>query len=161
MTPGFLASSSLILNTTFIRSEPMSAILVKMPPAIRSAAAPSDSPIAKPRKQAPATSAGMKRRMASMKSSSTEMSIIPTLMPARSGMAHTGHASQAEQQEDRDLGKLESGHHEVDDDDGADEAKQRQEQFALLPHVGLTGHVYELGDFRQGAVDREVFYPGV
>src|SRR3954447_1083538 len=92
MTPGFRASSSLILNTTFIRSEPMSAILVKMPPAILSAAAPNDSPIAKPRKQAPATSEGMKSRMASMNSSSTEMSIMPTLMPERSGISDTGHA---------------------------------------------------------------------
>ena len=32
----------------------MSAILVKMPPAIRSAAAPRDSPMAKPMKQGPA-----------------------------------------------------------------------------------------------------------
>ena len=32
----------------------MSAIFVKMPPAIRSAEAPSDSPIAKPMKQGPA-----------------------------------------------------------------------------------------------------------
>ena len=70
----------------------MSAILVKMPPAIRSAAAPSDSPMAKPRKQAPATSAGMKSRIASMKSSSTEISIIPTLIPERSGMSQTGQA---------------------------------------------------------------------
>jgi hypothetical protein len=37
MTPGLRASSSLILKTIFMRSEPMSAILVKMPPAIRSA----------------------------------------------------------------------------------------------------------------------------
>ena len=68
----------------------MSAILVKMPPAIRSAAAPSDSPMAKPRKQAPATSAGMKSRMPSMNSSSTAMSIMPTLMPAWSGISDTG-----------------------------------------------------------------------
>ena len=65
----------------------MSAILVKMPPAMRRAEAPSDSPMAKPRKQAPAYSPGTKSRMASMKSSSTEISIIPTLMPARSGIA--------------------------------------------------------------------------
>jgi hypothetical protein len=32
----------------------MSAILVKMPPAMRSAEAPSDSPMAKPMKQGPA-----------------------------------------------------------------------------------------------------------
>ena len=54
MTPGLRASSSLMLKTIFIRSEPMSAILVKMPPAMRSAAAPSDSPMAKPMKQGPA-----------------------------------------------------------------------------------------------------------
>ena len=54
MTPGFRASSSLILKTIFIRSEPMSAIFVKMPPAMRRAAAPSDSPMAKPMKHGPA-----------------------------------------------------------------------------------------------------------
>ena len=54
ITPGLRASSSLILNTIFIKSDPMSAILVKMPPAIRSAAAPSDSPIANPMKHGPA-----------------------------------------------------------------------------------------------------------
>src|ERR1700738_2698933 len=43
ITPGFRASSSLILKTIFIRSEPMSAIFVKIPPAIRSAAAPRES----------------------------------------------------------------------------------------------------------------------
>jgi hypothetical protein len=36
----------------------MSAIFVKMPPAMRSAAAPSDSPIAKPMKHGPAGRAG-------------------------------------------------------------------------------------------------------
>jgi hypothetical protein len=54
ITPGLRASSSLILKTIFIRSDPISAILVKMPPAIRSAAAPSDSPIANPMKHGPA-----------------------------------------------------------------------------------------------------------
>src|SRR6187455_2310214 len=44
MTPGLRGSSSLTLNTIFIKSEPMSAILVKMPPAIRRAEAPSDLP---------------------------------------------------------------------------------------------------------------------
>src|SRR5207253_1106900 len=43
MTPGFRASSSLMLKTIFMRSDPMSAIFVKMPPAMRSAEAPSDS----------------------------------------------------------------------------------------------------------------------
>jgi hypothetical protein len=50
ITPGLRASSSLMLKTIFIKSEPMSAILVKMPPAMRNAFAPSDSPIAKPMK---------------------------------------------------------------------------------------------------------------
>jgi len=40
ITPGLRASSSLMLKTIFIRSLPMSAILVKMPPAMRSAEAP-------------------------------------------------------------------------------------------------------------------------
>jgi hypothetical protein len=43
-----------MLKTIFIRSAPMSAILVKMPPAMRSALAPSDSPIANPMKHGPA-----------------------------------------------------------------------------------------------------------
>ncbi len=68
----------------------MSAILVKMPPAIRRAAAPRLSPIAKPIKQGPANSFGMNKRMQSMMSSSTEISIMPTLMPAFSGMAKSG-----------------------------------------------------------------------
>ncbi len=87
MTPGLRASSSLMLNTIFIRSDPMSAILVKIPPAIRSAAAPRDSPTAKPMKQAPARLPGMNRRMQSIKRSSTLMSSIPMLMPERSGIA--------------------------------------------------------------------------
>ncbi len=58
ITPGFLGSSSLILKTTFIRSEPISAIFVNIPPAILSAEAPSDSPIANPIKLAPAYSRG-------------------------------------------------------------------------------------------------------
>src|SRR5208282_2053498 len=82
---------SLILKTIFMRSEPMSAILVKMPPAIRRAAAPSDSPMAKPMKQGPAYAAGTKRRMQSMMSSSMEMSAMPMLMPALSGMAMQGY----------------------------------------------------------------------
>ncbi len=87
MVPGLRGSSSPILNTIFIRSEPMSAILVKMPPAMRSAEAPSDSPIAKPRKQAVAMSAGTNMRMASIMISSVEMSTMPTLMPERIGMS--------------------------------------------------------------------------
>ena len=65
----------------------MSAILVKIPPAIRRAAAPSDSPMAKPMKQGPAWSRGIQMRMMSMMISSTLMSIMPTLMPERIGMA--------------------------------------------------------------------------
>src|SRR5512146_1062665 len=42
MTPGLRASSSLILKTIFIRSEPISAILVKIPPAMRSAEGEAD-----------------------------------------------------------------------------------------------------------------------
>ena len=86
MTPGFRASSSLMLKTIFIRSEPMSAIFVKIPPAIRRAAAPRDSPIAKPMKHGPAYSPGTKSRMHSIRKSSTLMSSIPMLMPDSSGM---------------------------------------------------------------------------
>ena len=46
------------LKTIFIRSEPMSAILVKMPPQIRRTDAPRDSPIANPMKQGPTSSRG-------------------------------------------------------------------------------------------------------
>jgi hypothetical protein len=79
-----------MLKTIFIRSEPISAILVKIPPAMRSAAAPSDSPMAKPMKQTPASSPGTNSRMSSIISSSTLMSIMPTLMPARRGISWTG-----------------------------------------------------------------------
>ncbi len=65
----------------------MSAILVKMPPAIRSAAAPNDSPIAKPMKQGPARLPGTKSRISSIRKSSVLISIIPMLIPALSGMA--------------------------------------------------------------------------
>jgi len=68
----------------------MSAIFVKMPPAIRSAAAPSDSPIAKPMKQAPARSGGRKSRMTSIISSSRLMSTMPMDMPDFIGMRWTG-----------------------------------------------------------------------
>src|SRR4051812_41288454 len=90
ITPGLRASSSLILNTTFMRSEPMSAILVKMPPAMRSAEAPSDSPMAKPRKHAPAYRPGMNRRMVSMTASSTQIRRTPIDMPDLSGISYTG-----------------------------------------------------------------------
>src|SRR6478609_8790461 len=90
ITPGLRASSSLTLKTIFIRSEPMSAILVKMPPAMRSAEAPSDSPIAKPMKHGPAYSPGMNSKMPSISTSSTLISSMPMLMPALSGIAYTG-----------------------------------------------------------------------
>ena len=64
----------------------MSAILVKMPPAMRSAAAPRDSPIAKPMKHGPAYSPGTKSRMQSIRKSSTLISSIPMLIPDSSGM---------------------------------------------------------------------------
>ena len=53
-----LGSLTLTTKTIFMRSEPMSAIFVKMPPAIRRAAAPSDSPMAKPMKHGPGVVAG-------------------------------------------------------------------------------------------------------
>ncbi len=56
-------------------------------PAMRRAEAPRDSPMAKPMKHGPARWPGMKRRMKSMMSSSTLMSIVPIDMPALSGMA--------------------------------------------------------------------------
>ena len=64
-------------------------IFVKMPPAIRSAAAPSDSPIAKPMKHGPARLPGMNSRIISISSSSTLISSMPMLMPARRGIAYT------------------------------------------------------------------------
>src|SRR5215212_9023394 len=91
MTPGLRASSSLMLKTIFMRSEPMSAIFVKMPPAIRSAAAPSDSPMAKPMNTGPAYSAGTNRRMQSMITSSVEISSMPMDIPARSGIEYVGN----------------------------------------------------------------------
>ena len=63
----------------------MSAILVKMPPQMRSTLAPRDSPMANPMKQGPARSF-RKTRMQIMKNSSTATSSKPTLMPERSGM---------------------------------------------------------------------------
>ena len=68
----------------------MSAIFVKMPPAIRSAEAPSDSPMAKPRKHEPARSRGIQSRMQSMMNNSTLMSSMPMLMPASSGIDISG-----------------------------------------------------------------------
>src|SRR6478609_6943684 len=86
ITPGFFGSSSGSLKTIFIRSEPMSAILVKIPPQIRSTEAPSDSPMAKPMKHGPMSSRGRNIRMQIMKNNSTATSNKPMLMPERSGM---------------------------------------------------------------------------
>src|SRR6478609_3454979 len=86
MTPGFFGSSSGSLNTIFIRSLPMSAILVKMPPQMRSTDAPSDSPMANPMKHGPTRSRGRNIRMQIMKNNSTATSSRPTLMPERKGM---------------------------------------------------------------------------
>ncbi len=68
----------------------MSAILVKMPPAMRSAEAPSDSPMAKPMKQKPALFGSTKRRMVSITKSSMLISTVPMLIPALSGIAYVG-----------------------------------------------------------------------
>src|SRR5438445_1061799 len=86
MTPGFFGSSSGSLKTIFIRSLPMSAIFVKMPPQMRSTDAPSDSPMAKPMKHGPTSSRGRNMRMQIMKNNSTATSSRPTRMPERSGM---------------------------------------------------------------------------
>ena len=86
ITPGLRGSSSPILNTTFIRSEPISAIFVNIPPAIRNALAPRDSPMAKPIKHAPARSPGIKSKIISISVSSTHIRTTPILMPARRGM---------------------------------------------------------------------------
>ena len=64
----------------------MSAIFVKMPPQIRSADAPRDSPIANPMKHGPASSGGMNARMQIMKKSSIATRSRPTLIPDLSGM---------------------------------------------------------------------------
>ena len=90
ITPGFFGSSSGSLKTIFMRSAPMSAILVKIPPQMRSALAPRLSPIAKPMKQGPTSAVGRNTRMQIMKKSSTETSNSPTLMPLFSGIPSTG-----------------------------------------------------------------------
>ncbi len=71
----------------------MSAILVKMPPAMRRADAPSDSPMAKPRKQMPTICRGTNSRMMTIITSSSEIRNRPIDMPARSGMLTTSHGS--------------------------------------------------------------------
>jgi len=89
MTPGFLGSSSQILKTIFIKSEPISAIFVKIHHAILSALAPNDSPIAKPMKQAPALSLGINNNMISIMISSTQISNTPMLIPDFKGIFTT------------------------------------------------------------------------
>ncbi len=64
----------------------MSAILVKIPPAIRRALAPNDSPMAKPIRLAPASSLGTHRRMMSIMISSTHTNKTPMLIPASRAM---------------------------------------------------------------------------
>ncbi len=73
-------------NCIFIKSEPISAIFVKIPPATRRADAPSDSPIAKPIKHAPASSPGTNSKITSIMISSIETNKTPILIPALSGM---------------------------------------------------------------------------
>ena len=89
ITPGFLGSSSPILNTIFIRSEPISAIFVNIPHAILNALALSDSPIANPMKHAPALSLGMNNKIISIKISSTQISNTPILIPDFNGIFTT------------------------------------------------------------------------
>ena len=89
ITPGFLGSSSLMPNWIFIKSEPISAILVKIPPATRRAEAPSDSPIAKPIKQAPAISPGTNNKIVSININSTDTKQTPIDIPAFNGMFKT------------------------------------------------------------------------
>ena len=58
---------------------------------MRRAEAPSDSPIAKPRKQYPTMSRGSQSRMMTIITSSREIRNRPTDMPALSGMLTTSH----------------------------------------------------------------------
>src|SRR5262249_60830563 len=60
-----------------------------MPPAMRSAEAPSDSPIAKPKKQTPTIVRGTNSKMITIITSSSEIRNRPMDMPARSGMLTT------------------------------------------------------------------------
>ena len=70
----------------------MSAILVKMPPQMRSTDAPSDSPMANPMKHGPTSSRGRNIKMQIMKNNSTATSSRPMLMPERSGMQSVAKA---------------------------------------------------------------------
>ena len=63
-----------------------------MPPQMRSAAAPSDSPMAKPIKHAPALSLDTNSKIAIIIISSTQMSSTPMDMPDLSGRLITLYA---------------------------------------------------------------------
>ncbi|OPY73466.1 MAG: hypothetical protein A4E64_02549 [Syntrophorhabdus sp. PtaU1.Bin058] len=67
----------------------MSAIFVKIPPAILRALAPRDSPMAKPMKLGPTRSFGRNTRIQIMKKSSTLTRRSPTLMPEVRGILTT------------------------------------------------------------------------
>jgi hypothetical protein len=101
----------------------------------------------------------MKRRMMSMMRSSTEIS--DRVAPC--------HADEAEEEDDRDLGRREAAHDvarrvdagdgepaEVDEDDRADEDPEDDEELALLDEVGLAGLVDQLGDLTHRLVDRHL-----
>ena len=76
-----------------MRSLPMSAILVKMPPQMRSTVAPRLSPMAKPMKLAPTSSDGMNIMIPIMKNNSTLTKSMPIDMPDCSGIAKVFRAS--------------------------------------------------------------------
>src|ERR1035441_5681731 len=136
ITPGLRTSSSLILKTIFMRSEPMSAILVKMPPATRKAAAPSDSPMAKPMKQEPASEPGMKSRMKSMMSSSTE---IGDLGEDAAGHRQGAGAERFTDGEADEAGAGKRARNEEQDEEH-DEQLNRDQEHADA-HAGLQGNV--------------------
>src|SRR5260221_4736555 len=93
MTPGFLGSFSGSLKPFFIGGDPIREILVKIPPEVRRADGPRDSPMAKPMKQGPVRFGGRNIKMLIMKNNSTVMSSMPTLIPERMGMANGAQGS--------------------------------------------------------------------
>ncbi|OQC45545.1 MAG: hypothetical protein BWX61_00764 [Bacteroidetes bacterium ADurb.Bin035] len=74
------------MNITFIRSEPISAIFVNIPPAILKTDAPNDSPMAKPMKLAPARLPGSTIKINNIIVNSKLINIIPMLIPACIGI---------------------------------------------------------------------------
>jgi len=70
----------------------MSAIFVKIPPQMRSALAPNDSPMANPMKHGPTRSIGRNTRIPIMKKSSTQTNSNPTLIPDCKGMPSVASA---------------------------------------------------------------------